>query len=360
MIYFDNAATALPHPALASRLLSLLTEYPANPSAAHSLGIKARHELERVRQQVADMARVKPGEVIFTSGGTEANNMLLQGVLQPGDHLITSPIEHASIDQLLPHLEGVSVTKLDDLTSQSVLDAIRPQTKLVSLMHVNNETGQVFDFPGLHKELKRRRIYYHRDAVQSFGKLSLDGEYDFLSFSAHKIGGLKGTGGLIARQPLKPLLWGGDQEKGLRPGTENLPGILALGLVLDEEAPRISQRYAEVAGLNQRMRQLLAKDCHILSPEDASPYILSLSVPGVPSEVLLNAMSGRQMYFSAGSACSARSKHHSHVIAWLTQDEAIRAGALRLSFSWQNDLSQVEEFARQLIDTIDYIRKVIG
>lgn len=360
MIYFDNAATALPHPALASQLMPLLNEYPANPSSVHSLGIKARHELERVRQLVADMARVKPGEVIFTSGGTEANNMLLRGLLQPGDHLITSPIEHASIDHLLPHLEGVAVTKLDELTSQAVLEAIRPQTRLVSIMHVNNETGQVFDFPGLYKELKRRRIYYHRDAVQSFGKLALDGEYDFLSFSGHKIGSLKGTGGLIARHNLKPLLWGGDQEKALRPGTENMPGILALGIVLEEEASRISQRYAEVARLNQRMRELLAEKVEILSPEDASPYILSLSVPGVPSEVLLNAMSSRQMYFSAGSACSARSKHHSHVIAWLTRDEAIRAGAFRLSFSWQNDSLQVEQFAGQLIDTIHYIRKVIG
>lgn len=360
MIYLDNASTALLHPILQERLMNTLNESFANPSSLHSIGISARHQVERVREQVAELTRVKPNEVLFTSGGTEANNIVLRGLLKPGDHLITSAIEHASIHETVRHLGGVEVSELTEITPEATLSAIRPHTKLVSIMHVNNETGQVFELDGLYQELKRRRIYFHRDAVQSFGKLPLQGDYDFLTLSGHKLGALKGTGGLIAKASFLPLMSGGDQERSLRPGTENVPGILSLGLVLEAEAGRMQERYDQVSQLNQSLRRLLSDSALILSEESASPYILSLSVPGVPSEVILNAMSAKKMYFSVGSACSARSKQHSHVIAWLSDDSLVRAGAMRLSLSWQNTLGEVEAFAKSLNETINYLRKVLG
>lgn len=359
MIYFDNAATAMIHPVLDERLMDQLHQAFANPSSLHRVGMASRKQVERVRGQIAQLTRVKPREVIFTSGGTEANNIILQGSVKPGDHIITSAIEHASIHQLVSKLEGVQVSRITDMTLEGVLAQVRRETRLVSIMHVNNETGQVFDMPDLYRELNKRNIRLHRDAVQSFGKFPLKGDYDYLSLSGHKLGAFKGTGALIAKQPLQPGWYGGDQERGLRPGTENVPGILSLGLVLEAEAGLMDHRMEHVASLNQRLRQLLADDTVILSPETASPYILSLSAPGIPSEVLLNAMSAKQMYFSVGSACSSRSKHHSHVIAWLTSDPELRAGAMRLSLSWQNTWEEVEVFSNQLIETIQYLRKVI-
>ncbi|HHT19938.1 MAG TPA: cysteine desulfurase [Tissierellia bacterium] len=360
MIYFDNASTALPHPVLADRLMTTIHQGFANPSSRHSIGIALSHQLEQVREQVADLVRVKPAEVILTSGGTEANNLVLRGALKPGDHLITSAIEHASIHQTIHHLPGVEVSEIRDISLEGVLAAIRPNTKLVSIMLVNNETGQIFTLDGLYQALKERGIRLHRDAVQAFGKLPLMGDYDFLSLSGHKLGALKGTGALIARGALEPMMSGGDQERGLRPGTENVPGILSLGLVLEAEANNMSDRWDHVSQLNEALRQRLAASCVILSEASASPYILALAVPGVPSEVVHNAMSARQMYFSVGSACSARSKHHSHVISWLSDDPLIRAGAIRLSLSWQNTLDEVLAFAEGFTETIDYLRKVLG
>lgn len=361
MIYFDNAATARLHPAVQAGLMNQLVDFFANPSSLHHEGLRVSRQVETIRSQVAKLASAKPSEVIFTSGGTEANNLALQGVLQPGDHVIISAIEHASVRSTASHLQGVEVTEVTDITVDGILAAIQPNTKLVSIMLVNNETGQIFRLDGLHKELTKRGILFHRDAVQAYGKLPMTPDFDLLTLSGHKLGAIKGIGGLIVKSSLKlhPLTFGGDQERTLRPGTENTPGILSLGLVLTEEANLMTERFEAVTRLNQHLKEQLRDEAIILSEEDASPYILSLSFPGIPSEILLNAMSAKQMYFSAGSACSSRSKHKSHVIVWLTDDEVIRSGAFRVSFSWQNTMAEVETFANELLQTVNQLRKVI-
>lgn len=350
-------------PVLKERFIQEIFQYSANPSSFHQAGIEVQKKMTGVKARLADQIRCQAQELYFTSGGTECNNLALRGVLAEGDHVITSTIEHPSIRHLLQAMgKNIQVTALKTVNEQSLLEAIRPNTRLVTLMHVNNETGQIFDVDKLYKTLREKGILLHRDAVQSLLKVPFDvRNCDLASFSAHKVGALKGLGILFKRKgvALKPFLWGGEQQQSLRPGTENVPGILALGQVLEAKTKHFKEHVEKVQAINHYLREHLSEHTLVLSPPDASPFILSLSVVGLPSEVVLNALSAKEIYVSAGSACSSKSQHKSYVIEQLTEDESVRKGVLRLSFSDQNTMDEAQRFVYHFQEIVRNLRKVI-
>lgn len=334
--YFDWAATSLPEsPLLSESLQSSIGQF-ANPSSRHADGRSARAALEDARSRCAAVLGVDPKTLVFTSGGTESNNLVLQSVLLrgAGRGVIASAIEHPSVAEPLERLGrlGVEAAKVrpeaDGRVSPEVLSravARRPETELVSVMAVNNETGAVQDVRELVGAVRaaggKKRIRFHCDAVQAIGKTELDlsgWDVDSAALSAHKIGGPRGIGLLYARAPMEALYAGGEQENGMRAGTENLFGALAFAAVLEKYAkPEIVAEAARGASARwERLIEELKKidGCSLIpedrAPEDKrfSPYILQAAFKGIPGEVFVRAMDDLGFSVSTGSACSSRSK----------------------------------------------------
>lgn len=357
MLYLDHAATT----PLAEEVLAVfydaLRDRFGNPSSLHRLGVEAEAALRRARETVARGLQCNPQEVIFTSGGTEANNLAIKGMAwerqSRGKHVVTSQVEHASVLEACRFLErqGFEVTYLP-VDSQGLVSlddvrrSVREDTVLVSLQLVNNETGALQPVAEVGRWLKtlRRPPRFHVDAVQALGKVPLDLNswgVDAASFSAHKLHGPKGVGFLFLRRgvPVEPLLHGGGQEGGVRSGTENLPAIMAAA-----EAVRLATR--DVVANRQRLaalRQVLVTglkeaipDLVVNGPADpqrVAAHIVSVAVPGVRAEVLLHALEERGVYVSTQSACSSRKQVGSHVLAAMNLPQSIREGTLRLSLS---------------------------
>lgn len=364
-MYFDHAATSPCSQQLLKRLPFLAEKAAYNPSSSHSGGISTRKELQSVRRKVSDVLSCSEEEIYFTSGATEANNMVLRGMAQrKSGHIVSSNVEHDSVEKNLLFLEqkGYEVTRLspDRLTTSDVLDALKENTFLVSIMTVQNELGSIYTLEGLGKELRKRGVYYHRDAVQSFGKIPFrpsKESVDFASFSGHKLGALKGLGILYVRNGIKlaPLFLGGGQERGLRAGTENTLGILSLGEVLAEL--NLEKNYGYVQKLKDEVSEgimRLGGEC--LCKEGDSPYILALSFP-LPAEVLLSALSMKGAYLSAGSACHAKSKAQARILPYL--DPSFASGYLRLSLSPHNSLVEVQTFLLLLEETLKELKEYL-
>lgn len=366
-MYFDHASTSPPSESLNRSLyeLSLLSQY--NPSSSHKEGLALRQRLQNVRIEVGGLIGARPEEIYFTSGATEANNLALQGLCRgKKGHILTSGVEHDSVEDTLVFLEGrgfeVSRLSPQDLScKESVLEHVRKDTFLVSIMRVQNETGDSYPLEGLGEILGKRKIVYHRDSVQAFGKLPLNVKnehIDLASFSSHKLGGLKGLGILYCKKdlPLDPLFFGGGQEAGLRPGTENSLAILALAKVLEER--NIKRDYNYVKELNQLLRRDFENlGAGIISSPGASPYILAASFP-LPSEVLLTALSLKGVYVSAGSACHARSKKEARIVAYLPNKEEAK-GMLRFSLSSATSQEEVKKMLEILSESLKELKRYL-
>ena len=344
--YLDNAATTRVCPEAAAAALRAMTEVYGNPSSTHALGREAHRLLEESRQAVAEaLGAREPGEVIFTSCGSESDNFALlsgaEAMKRQGKHVISSLTEHDAVRRSLDLLEarGFEVTRLrPDATGrilpEAVAEALRPDTVLVSLMLVNNETGAVTDISGVSRALKAAGCpaLLHTDAVQAFRKIPFWARSlgaDLISISGHKIHAPKGIGALYIRSglKLKPLIVGGSQEAGLRAGTEPLPQIAAFAEACRQDA-RIDHMRA--------MKALALRELSSAVPEMTflgtdAPHILSLSMPGWRSEVLMNFLESRQIYVSKSSACKQGKR--SHVLEALGMSSAAIDGALRLGFS---------------------------
>ena len=311
-IYLDNAATTRLDQSVLEAMLPYFRERFGNPGSLHRLGADAEGALVRAREQVALALNTAPEEVVFTSGGTEANTLAILGAARArkrrGDHVITSQVEHACVRQAMTTLEseGFRVTRLpvEDLTAAGVAAALTPKTVLVSVMHVNNETGQVFPIREIAQAAKAgsRKLAVHSDGVQAFGKLPPPGpEVDLYALSGHKIHGPKGAGALCVRRGthLVPLVVGGGQERGLRGGTEGVPQLVGLGAA----AELASQTRAASAARVRELGQLLRDGIHAMggvinSPEGASwvGSILNASFPGLAAEVLLHALEAADLH----------------------------------------------------------------
>ena len=356
--YLDNSATTRVSEAAANAALHAMRTAYGNPSSVHGMGIDAEDLLERARRQVAAALGAEKDEVFFTSCGTEADNWALRCGMEAGrrvgKHLITTAVEHAAILRTGEFLRdrGFEVTFLPP-TAEGGLDldalraALRPDTALVSVMMVNNEVGAVTDVAAVSALLKAAgsKALLHTDAVQGFLKVPFSAARlgaDLISVSGHKIHAPKGVGALYVRKGLRlpPLLLGGGQEKGRRSGTESVPLIAAFGAAAEAGARTLKRDVAHMTALRDAAREgLLAIPGVVLNGSGQAPHIVSVSLPGCPSEVVLRILEGRGVYVSAGSACSRG--HRSHVLEAMGLDAARIDSALRISFCPENTMEDV-------------------
>lgn len=360
-IYLDYCATTPLHPDVRQAMLAALESGFGNPSSMHWAGREALGLINQARSLVAGSIACRPEEVVFTSGATEADNLALLGVWNcqtPAAHLITSVIEHHAILHAAQQLErqGYAVTYVP-VDSQGIVDpesvrrAIRPETALISIMMVNNEIGAIQPVAEIGRLAREAGILMHSDAVQAVGLLEVDVDalnVDLLSLSAHKIYGPKGIGGLYVRQgtPLNPLLYGGPQEMGRRPGTENVPGITGLGAAVH----LVSQHKAEARERISALRsQLIAglQDCipgvRVNGPAEAvSPHVVSVQFPGADSEAMLMRLNSAGVALSMGSACNSKSIEPSHVLSAMGLSRAEAEATLRISLGLPTTPGEVE------------------
>lgn len=378
-VYLDNSATTRVVPEATAAMREVMENIFGNPSSLHRLGLEAERVLHAARRMLAGTCGAREDEIIFTSGGTEANNLALKGAalrhVRRGRHLVTTKIEHASVLQACRALEkqGCTVTFLDVnscglVDPEQVAESLRPDTVLVSIMHVNNEVGAVQPVAEIGRLLKARHsgIIYHVDAVQSLGKLAVHPagwHADLVSFSAHKIHGPKGTGALFCREglELEPLFHGGGQEKGVRPGTENVAGIAGFGAAVRLAELNREKTLAVVTGLRQRLVQGILTQIPgtaINGPDAAAPHIISVFFPGLKGEVLLHALGERGIYVSTGSACHSRRPQPSHVLLAMGLPEKDIASTLRFSLSAENTPDEIDYTLEQLVEAVAGLRRM--
>jgi cysteine desulfurase len=354
MVYLDNAATTPATPEVAAAVAAALTRTYANPSSLHGWGVAAAGLIAGAREAVAALLGCAAAEVVFTSGGTEGNNQAVLGAARArrreGDHCVTTMSEHSSVLAAFAQLEaeGFRVTYLRPdgagrVSPEQVAAALTPGTVLVSVHHVNNEVGAVQPVEAIGR-LPRGRAAFHVDAVQSFGKLPLrvrDWGIDLCTVSAHKIHGPKGVGALYVRRGtrLRPLHVGGEQEGGLRAGTENVPGIAGFGAAAlaareDPGAERMRALKVRLArGLLAGVPGARVNGPDPGDPTAGAPHILNVSFPGARGETLLHALEGEGVAVSTGSACHSRRSEPSHVLQALGVPPEARDSALRFSLS---------------------------
>ena len=379
-IYADHAGTTALSRAALEAMTPYLTERYGNPSSLYRFGQEAKSDLEQARADIAACIGAKPEELFFTSGGTEAGNWALKGVLEwmalkgkPTGHIITSAIEHHAILHTAQHLEkqGYDVTYLpvDELGRVSPAEveaAIRPDTLLISIMAANNEIGTIQPVAEIGAVARRHKILFHTDAVQAVGHIPVDVEawnVDLLSLSAHKFQGPKGVGALYVRRPLRlpPLLHGGGQEKGRRSGTENVPGVIGMAAALKEAVDRLEAEGARLSALRDRLISGLTKLPYTRltgDPENRLPGTASFVFEGVEGEALLLHLDSRGICASSGSACSSASLDPSHVLLAIGLPHAIAHGSLRLSLGADNTDADVDAILAAVPEVVAYLREM--
>lgn len=366
-MYLDHAATARYHPIVRSFLAELPDLLP-NSSSSHGAGMQIRRKVDNTRRIIADALGVYPEEIYFTGSATEGNALIHLG-LSKRSHVITSEVEHSSVEQnlLMAESRGAEVTRLPlidgTLSTEQVLEALKPNTRLVSIMTINNEVGNRFQLEGLSVELMKRNIHFHRDGVQSLGKYPIQAhDYGSAVFSPHKFGSLEGVGIVYIHREarISPLYGGGGHERGLRSGTLNVPAILCAGVVLQELLPHLEEYREKV----ERMRSMVLKTGAelggtTLSRENGSSYLVHMAFEDLPAEVIVNALSAEEIYVSAGSACSNSSKKISRVMRGFSKNPSIVSGSLRFSFSPFDDEEEVLAACLKIRDIIIELRRGI-
>ena len=365
MIYLDNSATTKPSAACVSAMTRLLCEHWGNPSSVHDLGIEAERELKSARKAVANALGAEPERVFFTSGGTEADNWAIFSACERlgkrGRHIITTAVEHHAVLHPFKALEarGFEVTYLQPdeegfVSVDTLKAALRPDTILVSVMMVNNETGAVMPIADMIRATRRMSplALFHTDAVQGFLKVPFKAKTlgaDMISISGHKVHGPKGVGALYIRPglPLPPFIHGGGQEGNFRSGTENLPGICGFAAACEET--NAAADIAHMAQLRDLCREKLRQipGLVLIGKQDA-PHIVNLSLPGLRSQGIINCLQTKGIYVSAGSACSKG--HRSHVLEALHLPPAVIDGSVRVSFSGDNTEADVDALVEALLE----------
>ncbi|NLY44225.1 MAG: cysteine desulfurase [Clostridiaceae bacterium] len=381
-VYLDNSATTKPYKDVVDAMVEMLTENYGNPSSLHKKGIDAERAIKKAREAIARVLDVKNTEIYFTSGGTESNNIAIQGIAlahrKRGNHLITTAIEHPSVLNTFKFLEEmgyrVSYLSVDShgiISLEELEKEIRDDTILVSIMHVNNETGAIQPVEEVRRILnaKKSKAFFHVDAVQSFGKIPFTPKQmgiDMLSISAHKLHGPKGVGALYVNKGvlIRPIVYGGSQEVGLRSGTENVPGIVGFGkaveLIFDNIDEKIRKMYSLKEGLKQRILEKI--DNVFINGQlegKSAPHILNVSFPGIRAEVLLHALEDKGIYVSTGSACSSNKPSPSHVLTAMGVSRECIEGAIRFSVSELNSMEEIEYCVEQLSAIVVQLRKYV-
>jgi cysteine desulfurase len=376
MIYFDNSATTKPYKEVIDSYVKVSTDFFANPSSLHKLGAQAEGLINQARNQLAQLLKIKPREVFFTSGGTESNNLAIKGSAimykKRGNHLITTAIEHPSIRESMEQLRalGFEITYLPvnsegRVCPLDVKNALRDETILVSIIHVNNEVGTIQPIKEIGELLKNYpKILFHVDHVQGITKVPLDiHEYgiDLCSISAHKFHGLKGNGVLYIREGLRisPLLTGGNQEGQLRSGTENVAGIVSMAKALRLSLLKQETDIKKIMSTKELILKELRKEKEIIihtPSENSAPHIINFSIKGFKAEVVVHALEEEDIYVSTTSACSSKIKTVSHTLLGMGVDEEIAKSAIRLSLAFEN----TEEEAKKVIQAIHQTIQKLG
>lgn len=380
-VYLDNAATTKPHPTVVEAVTRALTADFGNPSSLHRKGLDAERIVRAAREAVALTLEVPPGEIVFTSGGTESNTLAIRGAagIAKGRHIVTDAIEHSSVLTPIRRLaaEGFEVTELTvdaagRVSPEQIGSALRPDTALVSVMAINNEIGTVQPIEEIGRAINRHRVggnpvAFHVDAVQAWGKIPLRPRawgVDLLSISGHKVHGPKGAGALYVRKGVRlaPLLGGGDQEQGIRPGTENVPGIAGLGAAAELIAADVEEATKRMTGLRDRLRAALAgiPDVRINTPaQGAAPHILNASFPGVRGETLLHRLEMDGIYTSTGSACHSHRVEPSHVLLAIGLSPDLAASSLRFGLSRFTTEEEIETAAAAVTSAVEELRALV-
>lgn len=372
--YFDNSATTRVLDSVKDIVVKTMTEDYGNPAAKHRKGMEAEQYIRDARKIIADTMKVQEKEILFTSGGSESNNMALIGAAwanqRAGKHIISTSIEHPSVYNPLGVLEelGFEVTILPvdhdgHISLKELEEAIRPDTILVSTMYVNNEVGAVEPVEEISKIIKAKNpsTLYHVDAIQAYGKYVIRPKkqgIDLLSVSSHKIHGPKGVGFLYIRNgvKIKPLIYGGGQQAGMRSGTENVPGVAGFGAAAKEMYTNHAEKVQKLIELKDYMTDRLGEiEGTVINSkkgEASAPQIVSVSFEGVRSEVLLHALEDKGVYVSSGSACSSNHPGISGTLKGIGVAQKLLDSTIRMSFGMFNTKEEVDY-------TIDVLKELV-
>ena len=377
-VYADNAATTKMSQTAIDVMVSYFDKTFGNPSSLHSVGQEAKEALETAREQVAKCLGAQAREILFTSGGSEADNQAILSAARFGarkgkKHIISTAFEHHAVLHTLNKLEkeGFEVTYLDvrnnhNVTAQQVKEAIRPDTCLVTTMYANNEIGSVLPIAEIGAVCKEAGVIFHTDAVQAVGHLHIDVKeqnIDMLSLSGHKFHGPKGVGALYVRRgiPLVNVIEGGAQERGKRAGTENIPGICAMAAALEEACAHIDENAAKVGAMRDKLIEGLSKIPHSAlngDPVNRLPGNVSFCFEGIEGESLLLLLDAKGVCASSGSACTSGSLDPSHVLLAIGRVHDVAHGSLRLSLSEYNTEEEMDHILTVVPQVVEYLRKM--
>ena len=379
-VYLDNSATTRAYPEVGNIVYKVMCQDYGNPSSMHRKGVEAEHYVKDAKEILAKLLKVNAKEIFFTSGGTESDNLALIGAARAnrrrGNHLITSSIEHPAILNTMHYLEeeeGFRVTYLPvDENGRVRLEALKEElcqdTILVSIMYVNNEVGSVQPIEEAVKIVKNfnPRILFHSDAVQGFGKYHIYPKrvgIDMLSASGHKIHGPKGTGFLYINEKvkIKPIIFGGEQQKNVRSGTENVPGIAGLGLAAKMIYQDLNMKVSLMRELKAHFIEGISKiehaTVHGLTDENSAPHIISVGIAGVRSEVLLHTLEDKGIYVSSGSACASNHPAISGVLRGIGTSQEYLDSTLRFSMSEFTTKEEIDYTLETLYNCVPMLRR---
>ena len=377
-VYADNAATTKISDHALAAMMPCFEKFYGNPSSLHTIGQEAKEVLEDARARVAACLGCEPREIIFTSGGSEADNQAIlsaayYGARKGKRHIISTAFEHHAVLHTLQRLqkEGYEITLLDvknghNITAQQVKDAIREDTCLVTTMYANNEIGSVLPIPEIGAVCKEAGVPFHTDAVQAVGHLHInvkEQNIDMLSLSAHKFHGPKGVGALYVRRgfPLTNVIEGGAQERGKRAGTENLPGIVGMAAAMEDACAHMDEHNAKVIAMRDRLIQGLSKIPHCDlngDRENRLPGNVSFCFEGIEGEALLLLLDAKGVCASSGSACTSGSLDPSHVLLAIGRVHDVAHGSLRLSLSHYNTEEEVDHILEAVPEVVQLLRNM--
>ena len=377
-VYADNAATTAMSQTAIQAMLPYFDKIYGNPSSLHSIGQEAKEALENARATVAQCLGCEPREILFTSGGSEADNQAIISAARFGarmgkKHIITTAFEHHAVLHTLNRLEkeGFEVTYLDvshghNITAQQVKDAIRPDTALVTVMYANNEIGSILPIPEIGAICKAAGVTFHTDAVQAVGHLHInvrEQNIDMLSLSGHKFHGPKGVGALYVRKgfPLVNIIEGGAQERGKRAGTENIPGICGMAAAMKEACDNIDKNMPKVAAMRDKLIAGLSQIPHCAlngDPVNRLPGNVSFCFEGIEGESLLLFLDAKGISASSGSACTSGSLDPSHVLLAIGRVHDVAHGSLRLSLSEYNTMEEMDHILTAVPEVVQYLRNM--
>ena len=377
--YLDNSATTRCSKAAADMVYKLLTEDYGNPSSLHMKGVEAENYINDAKKKIAKTLRVQDKEILFTSGGTESNNTAIIGAAmankRAGRHIITSSVEHASVLSVMQFLDeqGFEITYLpvnhDGVISvEELKNAVREDTILVSLMHVNNEIGAVMPIEEAGAAIKEKNpaTLFHVDAIQSYGKLEIRPKrmnIDMLSVSGHKIHGPKGSGFLYIKDKtkIKPIIYGGGQQKGMRSGTENVPAYAGLGVAAEEIYTDFDKKIAHMYELRdhfiESVQRIDGVSVNGRTDHTNAPHVVSVSVDGVRAEVMLHTLEDRQIYVSAGRACSSNKPAISSTLKSIGLKPSLLDSTIRFSFCVNTTQEEIDYAVSVMAEVIPMLRR---